>query len=214
MRVNFVGVEQSTSILPAGKPLPEGHSRCVMTLDDCMRSAGITGGTIGAVGGAIVGGLLTGPLWFLGAIAGGVLGAGAGSLIGVLLCLARHKKDQCSFKMPRITSVRLSANPDPARKNVPCWLSIHYQVDGNDDRALCEITWWIYAEGATPADPPSYMVRNNGGSFGRAVSTQTTWTQEHDGRRVHGEVTLVARRGTEMCVTTERVPEIRVPVLP
>lgn len=186
-----------------------------MSLEHCLKGGGLAGGTVGAIGGAIIGGILAGPLWPLGVIAGGVLGANAGAVIGIIWCLLRHRKDdQVSFAKPRFTSTRLSANPDPARKNAPCWLAIHYTVDGNTDRALCEISWTITAEAAVPSDSPSYPVGNNATAFGRAVSFQTVWPQEHDGRRVTGELTLVATLGTERYVFTETVSEIRVPVLP
>jgi len=187
-----------------------------MTLDECARKRAIAGGIIGAIIGAVVGGLLTGPLWPLGVIAGGVLGANAGSLLGVLSCLVRGDGGGggVSFAKPRFASVRLSANPDPARKNVPCWLSIHYTVVGNTDRALCNITWTIVAEAAVPANSPTYPVANNAETFGRTVDFRTTWPEEHDGRLVTAEIILIATHRGQTYVHRETVPEIRVPVLP
>jgi hypothetical protein len=152
-------------------------------------------GLIGIIGGGIAGFLIAGPLGivpgvFLGGSAGFVAGLGLGWLACKLVAwLGDLFGGGPAFQVPHFSNVRVVAVPDPARKNVPCRLELRYTVAGNDDNALCTVDWHINAEAGDPADsPPQQPARSNASSFGRAYSFNTTWVQEHDGRRVLGTV--------------------------
>ena len=188
--------------------------------EDCVSAGGIMGVYFGGLVGASLGWLAGG---WLGAVGFGLAGAGVGLLVGMgvgwLVCFLIETfgggSHGVSFAVPRFSNLRLEATPNPARRGQPCRLTLHMNVDGNDDRALCEIEWHIFAEQGAPTESPiAVPVRSNATSFGRGVAYVTTWSVEHDGREVSASVVLEASLGAEFHRFEEKPQPIRVPVIP
>jgi len=187
--------------------------------NDCWMTLGMAGGVAGVPTGAIIGFSLGGPF---GAIAGGFLGASAGFVLGAgfgaLLCWLIHggERESWSFAKPRFTSQALHARPNPAVEDDSCAITIQFQVDGNDDRALCEITFEIEAEAANPPRAaPLPPMRSNATSCGRhTYPFFTKWSDPHDGRRVSGKLVLVATKDGQTYTIEQDVADIFVPVQP
>ena len=169
--------------------------------------SGLIGGSIGfGIGFALGGGI--GAAW--GTLIGWTVGFWVGFLIGFLQF---PEKKEWSYAKPSFTTTSFHARPNPALEDTTCSITIQYQVDGNTDHALCEITHAIEAEEATPPQSlPLPPVRNTSSSFGRhTYPFLTTWDDPHDGRLLTGILTLVASKGGQTYSITASVPSIRVP---
>ena len=96
-----------------------------------------------------------------------------------------------------------------------CRIELHWTVQGNDDNAVCLITYEIKAEEANPPiSSPAAAVRSNASNFGRAVSFTTQWPREHDGREVTATVLLTAQKAGRSFVLSENVTPILVRIDP
>jgi hypothetical protein len=189
--------------------------------EDCVTMGGLMGTYFGAIGGGAAGWGMGGPI---GLVLGIILGASAGMIVGLgigwVVCFLRENfggggRRAVSFAKPYFTNLRLVPTPDPAKKGKPCRIDLRWTVEGNNDNALCEITYLITAEAGSPDQSPNvHPIRNNASSFGRAVALQTKWGQAHDGRLVTANIVLTATKGTEFYRLEAQPAPIRVPVMP
>lgn len=187
---------------------------------DCL----VVGGLPGLIGGAVAGGIIGKALGgLIGAVFGVFAGGAIGFIAGLALCALLHSllggktgapKPAVRFKQPEITNVALKA-PSPVSKNAPCLIQLSFNIDGNDDNAVCEVKYEITAEAANPETSKLQpALTSSAQSFGSAGTFTTQWPAPHDAREVKGSIEVLATHGGQSVTLKRAALPVKVLILP
>lgn len=156
-----------------------------MDFDRCTK-AGLVGVFIGAVAGAVAGGVL---FLGIGAIPGLFIGGGAGGVIALFACVLTRPDAMA----PTLSAV-LSTASTTAKKGQPFTITIHLNVN-NPSQFSCKLKAKIIVAGVTPTE---YLYESSGSTsstFSDAHRIEVVWPNESDGQLVVGEASLTYSRG-------------------